>query len=80
MTAPVLAFPAADILQAGFLALLPRIRRHAELSFRFLHCPAERADCVQDALALAWDWYCRLAARGRDAATFSAALAKYLPL
>jgi hypothetical protein len=47
------------------------------LTFRFLRCPAERADCVQDALALAWDWYCRLAARGRDATTFAAALASF---
>jgi hypothetical protein len=77
VTAPVLSFPAADPLQAGFLALLPRLRRHAELTFGFLRCPAERADCVQNALALAWDWYGRLAASGRDAADFAAALASF---
>jgi hypothetical protein len=59
------------------LTLLPRLRRHAELTFGFLHCPAERADCVQDAVALAWAWYRCLAQRGRDAADFAAALASF---
>ena len=77
MNAPVLSAPAADPLQAGFLALLPRLRRHAELTFRFLRCPAERADCVQDAIALAWSWYLRLVQRGQDASDFAAALASF---
>ena len=76
MNAPVLSAPADDTtIQCGFLALLSRIRRHAEMTFGFLRCPTERADCVQDALALAWAWYRRLASRGRDAADFAAALA-----
>ena len=77
MNAPVLSAPADDTIQCGFLALLSRIRRHAEISFRFLRCPAERADCVQDAIALAWAWYRCLAQRGRDAADFAAALASF---
>jgi hypothetical protein len=47
------------------------------LTFRFLHCPAERADCVQDAIALAWSWYLRLVQRGQDASDFAAALASF---
>jgi hypothetical protein len=76
--APVLSAPAADVtLHSGFLALLPRIRRRAEIAFHFLRCPAERADCVADAVALAWAWYRRLAQRGKDAANFAAALATF---
>jgi hypothetical protein len=50
---------------------------HSELTFRFLHCPAERADCVQEAIALAWFWYRSLAQRGKDASDFAATLASY---
>jgi hypothetical protein len=78
VNAPVLSAPADDTtIQCGFLALLSRIRRHAEISFQSLRCPAERADCVQDAIALAWAWYRCLAQRGKDAADFAAALASF---
>jgi hypothetical protein len=78
VNAPVFLTPAADpILHSGFLALLPRLRRHAEITFHFLRCPAERADCVQEALALAWAWYRRLAQRGKDASDFASALATF---
>ena len=68
---------ATNTLQTGFVTLLPRLQRQAERAFQFLRCPAERADCVQDAIALAWAWYCRLAARGQDAAAFPATLAAF---
>ena len=68
---------ATNTVQTGFVTLLPRLQRQAERAFQFLRCPAERADCVQDALALAWAWYRRLAARGQDAAAFPATLAAF---
>jgi len=77
VSAPVGPSTPADAIQAGFLVLLPCVRRRAEVAFAYLRCPAERADCVQDALALAWSWYRQLAARGQDASTFASALATF---
>jgi hypothetical protein len=64
-------------LHAEFLTLLPRIERHAEIAFRHLHCPHRRADAVAEAVALAWKWFLRLLARGKQAASFVSVLAQY---
>ena len=37
--------PAAEV-QQRFLAVLPRIERHARIRFRSLRCPQARADAV----------------------------------
>ena len=68
---------ATDRLGAAFLALLPRIERHASIHFRDVRCRDARADRVAETVALAWCWYVRLAERGRDGAEFAAALARF---
>jgi hypothetical protein len=64
-------------LQQSFLALLPRIERHARIYFRYLRCPAGKEDAVADTVALAWAWHVRLARRGKDASRFAGALAGF---
>jgi hypothetical protein len=46
----------AGALHAAFLALLPRIERHARICFRHLGCPQGRDDAVAETVALAWRW------------------------
>jgi hypothetical protein len=64
-------------LHAGFLSILPRIECHGHVYFRFLKCPDRREDAVAEMVALAWLWFLRLAARGRDATRFGSALATF---
>ena len=62
---------------AGFLAILPRIRRQARIAFRHLG-PEAREDAVQEAVANACQTYARLAARGKLSVVHPAALARYV--
>src|SRR5437773_6284485 len=62
-------------LHARFQEALPRIERHARIYFRHVACPAKKADYVAETLAVAWQWFVRLAERGRDASEFVSALA-----
>jgi hypothetical protein len=64
-------------LHAAFLALLPRIERHARFAFRHLGCPQSRDDAVGEAVALAWRSYLRLVERGKDPAAFAGTFAGY---
>ena len=66
-----------DSVQAGFLALLPRIRLHAQVFFRHLKCAHKKEEAVAEAVALAWLWYVRLTRRGKDASRFVTALAGF---
>jgi hypothetical protein len=66
-----------EMQQAGFLAVLPRIRLHAQVFFRHLRCQHRKADAIAETLALAWKWYCQLAQRGTDAGQFPTALASF---
>jgi hypothetical protein len=52
-------------LHARFLALVPRIELHGHIYFRHLRSH-EKADAIQEMLALAWQWFLRLRRRGRD--------------
>jgi hypothetical protein len=76
------ALPGAPLdtgdLHARFLSLLPRIETHAAIYFRHIPCAGRRADCLAEAAALGWQWFLRLAARGRDPAHFAAAFATLL--
>src|SRR5262245_23693192 len=65
----------AERLKAGFNSMLPKIHQHAWIYFRDIKCPDQRADRVAETVALAWKWYCRLAARGKDATGFPTAFA-----
>jgi hypothetical protein len=59
-----------------FLALLPRIRRHAELSFRGLD-PDAREESVSEAVAYAWWAFHRLAQLDRLSLAHPSALATF---
>src|ERR1019366_10599270 len=64
-------------LHARFLLLLPRIEAHAKIYFRDVRCSSTRADRIAETVALAWKWFVRLVKRGKDAALFVSALAKF---
>ena len=64
-------------LQAAFLALLPRIVTHAGVVFRGERCRASRDDRIAETVAVAWGWFVRLAARGKDPRAFPSVLAGY---
>src|SRR5262245_58021196 len=70
------ALPAAEV-QQRFLAVLPRVERHARVRFRGVRCPQARADAVAETLALAWAWFVALVRRGQDPAQFVTVLATY---
>ena len=52
-------------LHARFLALVPRVELHGRIYFRHLR-RHEKAEAIQEMLALAWQWFLRLRRRGRD--------------
>ena len=62
-------------LHATFATILPRIETHARIVFRNVSCPHLKSDRVADTVALAWQWFVRLDARGKDATLFPSALA-----
>ena len=66
-----------DVLQSAFLTLLPCLERHGRVAFRHLRCPHARQEAVQEMQALAWNWFVRLARRGKDAARFPATFAVF---
>jgi len=58
-------------LQAAFLTdLLPKIESHARVFFRHIRCDDQRADKIAESVAVAWQWYRRLAERGKDVNQF----------
>ncbi len=65
----------ADELQNLFMAFLPRIERRAQMYFRDLRCPARRADCIAETVAIAWKWFAKLMKKGRNAPKFIGAIA-----
>ena len=62
-------------LQERFMSILPRIETHARIYFRDLRCAVRRADCVAEAVAIAWKWFCRLIEKGKDVTKFVSTLA-----
>jgi hypothetical protein len=64
-------------LHAHFLAILPRIETHAQVHFRHLLCPGERADAVAEVVAVCWKWYLRIVKQGKDVNEFVTTLADY---
>jgi hypothetical protein len=65
------------VLQAAFLAILPRIEKHAHFHFRDLRCRHRQDDAVAETVALAWKCFLRLTRRGKDASRFPVAFANY---
>jgi hypothetical protein len=57
-------------LQNAFISLLPKIQKHAQISFRHLACADQRADRMAESVALAWKWFLRLDELGKDVNQF----------
>ena len=75
---PAPARPAAsNASQQYFLTILPRIELHAQVSFRHLKCPGKKADAIAEVVAVAWKWFLRAIAKGKDVDAFVSALAGY---
>jgi hypothetical protein len=62
--------PTESDLQTAFLSLLPLIENHARVYFRHLPCADQKADKIAETVAVAWQWYRRLAERGKDVNQF----------
>jgi hypothetical protein len=75
--ATVLLSPTVVQLQNRFLAVLPRIERHARIYFRQLKCPHQREEALAECLALAWWWFIRLVRRGKNPEDFITVLASF---
>jgi hypothetical protein len=68
---------ALEPLQTQFLALLPRIKLHANFSFRHIRCPETRQENIAETIGLCWKWFRRLRECGKDPSRFPSALAAY---
>jgi hypothetical protein len=64
-------------LHSEFLSILPRIRAHAEFTFRFVRCSHDFDDFVAETVALAWKWFVRLVEQGKNPTQFPTTLASY---
>ena len=60
----------------AFVAMLPRIRRHAEIVFRQFRAEA-REEAIQEVIANAFVAFAQLTKKGRRNAAFPSALARY---
>jgi len=69
--------PPTDDLHRAFLRIAPRIELHGRVCFRGLKCLDTRQDCICEMLALAWRWFLRLIAQGKDPLRFPSALADF---
>src|SRR5262249_43821356 len=58
------------VLHVRFLALVPCIETYARMYFRDIRCPVKKEDRVQECVALGWQWFLRLTARGKDVFAF----------
>jgi hypothetical protein len=75
--AAVFQSPTLEQLQTRFLAVLPRIERHARSYFRHLKCPHQRDEALAECLALCWWWFIRLVRRGQNPEDFITVLADF---
>jgi hypothetical protein len=66
-----------NTLQAHFLSLLPRIELHARICFRHVRCPGQKEDAIAEVVAVAWKWFLRATAKGKDVSQFASVLASY---
>jgi hypothetical protein len=63
--------PASGLPEDIFLALLPKLQKHAQIQFRSTACADRRADKIAEVIALAWQWHVRLLERGKDVRQFT---------
>ncbi len=64
------------VAQEQFLSILPRIELHGRVYFRHLDAD-RREEAVAETVALAWAWFVRLNARGKNPLAFPSVLASY---
>ena len=64
-------------LQIDFLAILPRISLHAQISFRHLKSADAKDEANAEMIALAWKWFVRLVPTGKHPEEFVSAIATY---
>ena len=64
------ATPCTDQVQAQFLLLVPKLKKHARIAFRHWRCPLRKEEALQECVALAWKWFRRLHERGKDVNQF----------
>jgi hypothetical protein len=64
-------------LHHHFVAVLPRIVRHARVVFRFVKCWHTKEDKVQEVRSLCWKWVCALNKVGKAWWQFVSQLAAY---
>jgi hypothetical protein len=69
--------PRRDALERRYLAVLPRIVRHARIVFRCVRCWHTRQDKIQEVRALCWRWVRQLHRARRKWWTFVSRLADY---
>jgi hypothetical protein len=66
-----------NALHTAFLVIVPSIERHGRICFRDLKCPDARQEVICEMVALCWQWFRRLAHRGKDGSRFPTVLARY---
>ena len=64
-------------LQAKFESLLPKITICVRKACRDIWCAESRAAFIAEAVALCWKWFRNAVAKGKDAASFVTAMAKF---
>jgi hypothetical protein len=67
--------PLLEELQRRFLSVLPHVTAYGRHCFRSVRCPQRRDDQVAEMVALAWKWFVRMAARGKDGREFPGSIA-----
>ncbi|MCE9564151.1 MAG: hypothetical protein K8U57_19075 [Planctomycetes bacterium] len=69
--------PATAAIQHAFVAIMPRVVRHARITFRQLACADSRENAIAETVALAWKWFARLVQQGRHPEEFVSVIAAY---
>ncbi len=70
--------PSLTMIQAKYLAILPRIEHHGRVYFRFLRrFPDRLEEALAEMVAISWKWFHGLAERGKDATRFPTVLADF---
>ncbi len=67
----------ANNLHGVFLAVLPRLEQHAQISFRHIRCQATQQDAIAETIALSWKWFVRLTEKGKEPEHFASAIATF---
>lgn len=62
-------------LHSRFLSIVPVVERIARQKLNYIVDHDTRADTIAEVVAVCWQWFQRLAAKGKDARRFSARLA-----